>query len=145
LRHAALVAAVGLAELDRARGQLTRETVQALIARAEQSLLINPDGATAQADWISVQCLAAQHQADAGLDPKPTLDRALAFYWTRTQDPRPPALHAAQRMLNGLTTERDRARTRLALPRTIKASGRMPDELSDMIRSQTKPRGVPAA
>lgn len=145
LRHAALVAAMGLAELDRARDQLTRETVQALVARAEQNLLINPDGGTAQADWISVQCLVARHQADAGLDPKPTLDRALAFYWTRTQDPRPPALHAAQRMLNGLTTERDRPRTRPTLPRTIKASGHVPDGLSDMIRSHTKPRDVPAA
>ncbi len=120
LRHAALVAALGLAELDRARGQLAPETLQQLGARADQGLLINPDGGTAQADWIAVQCLAARDLADAGRDPKPTLDRALAFFWTRTREPRPPALQAAQRMLNSLATER--ARVQAALPRALRVT-----------------------
>jgi serine/threonine-protein kinase len=106
LHHAALTAGLGLANLALQRGELQVSALDQLAVRAEQALELNPDGAVAQGDWLSVQCLKAMRLADLGRDPQDTLQAALAFYWTRTREPRPPHLREAHMVLYWLVATR---------------------------------------
>jgi len=106
LHHAALNAGLGLANLARQRGDLQVAALDKLAIRAEQALELNPDGSVAQGDWLSIQCLKAMRLADLGRDPQDTLQAALAFYWTRTQEPRPPQLREAHMVLYWLVAAR---------------------------------------
>ena len=99
LHHAAIAAGLGLANLARVQGELAVTSLDQLSTRAEQALQLNPDGAVAQGDWLSVQCLKAMRLSDLGQNPQQTLQGALAFYWSRTQEPRPPELRAAHMVL----------------------------------------------
>lgn len=107
LHHAFLAAALGQAALAQNRGGTPAMPLDQLARLAAQALEINPDAPAAQGDWLSVQALRAMAQRARGQDPRGTLEEALAFYWTRTQEPRPPALRVAHMVLYWQMAERE--------------------------------------
>jgi len=93
-------------------------------------------------------CLAAFRQlgdavglGDLGRDPGATLDEALAFYWTRTQDPRPPELRAAHMVLYWLVAARETAHGHApdaALAEALKEAGHALDAPQDYLTELLK-------
>jgi hypothetical protein len=81
-----------------------------------------------------VQCLKAMYQADQGQAPKETLEKAQAYYWTCTTDPRPPALRNAHMVMYWLMAKRARAKglpPDAPLAEALKQAGHMPDSDQD--------------
>jgi serine/threonine-protein kinase len=88
LHHAQAVAALGLAALGLERGDLPLDGLENLERRTRQTLVLNPDASQAQSDWLRANGLKVMRMMDLGLDPRPDLDEAMQFYWTRTREPR---------------------------------------------------------
>ena len=107
LHHAALAAALGLAAGALERGALTPAALASLDQQADQQLILDPDSAQAQSDWLRVRALEAQSLAARDKDDQPVLDQALQFYWTRTREPRTLDLRLNHLELYWLQAERD--------------------------------------
>ncbi len=134
LYHAACTAALGLATLALERGTLTPAGLAGLEHDAGQALLLDPGNQDAQTDWLQVRALDAMRLLGLGRDPRPVLDEALRFYWTRTREPRGLDLRVDHMVLYWLQAEADSARggdPGPALAEALKDPGRAVDRWRD--------------
>ncbi|HLO66785.1 MAG TPA: serine/threonine-protein kinase [Holophaga sp.] len=112
LHHVRLSAARALATQALAQGRIPPKDLERLSAFAEEALILDPTRPRAQADWLQVQALEARARAAQGRDPGPVLQKALAFYWSRTREPRRASLQGAHMVLYLLAAEQEAARGR---------------------------------
>ncbi len=112
LHHASVQAREALLRLDLAQGRASRAEGGALFALAEAGLRLNPADPMLQADWLRAKVLEARICIQAGSDAGPSLREAMAFYWTRTREPRPAALRGAHMILYTLAAEQEAAQGR---------------------------------
>jgi hypothetical protein len=110
LHHAACTAALGLAAVALENGGLEPWRLEQLEQETGQALLLDPANQDAQSDWLQVRALKAMRMWGLGQDPRPVLDQALQFYWTRTREPRGLELRTDHLVLYWLQAERDFAR-----------------------------------
>jgi hypothetical protein len=136
LHHAAFAAALGLAALALDRGDLSARAVADLERRADLGLGLDPDDPEAQSDRLQAGALRAMRLLALGQDPREALDECLRFYWTRTREPRGPALRADHMVLYWLQAERDFAWGEdpgPSLAEALKDPGHTPDRARDFL------------
>jgi serine/threonine-protein kinase len=107
LHHAQCTAALGLAAIALENGELSSRYLSELEQMTEQQLQLDPGRQDAQSDWLQARSLKILAQWGQGQDPRPTLDRAMEFYWTRTREPRDVELRTDHMVLYWLQAEWD--------------------------------------
>jgi serine/threonine-protein kinase len=107
LHHVACAAALGLVAVSLENGTLDPRSLTPLERQTDQALVLDPDNQDAQTDWLQVRIVKALRLRALGQDPRPVLDQALQFYWTRTREPRSLELRTDHMVLYWLQAERD--------------------------------------
>ena len=110
LHHAACAAALGLAALAMENGTLAPAALADLERDTALALRLDPGNPDAQSDWLQCRALEAMRLLGQGRDPRPALDEALRFYWTRTREPRGLDLRVDHMVLYWLQAEADAVR-----------------------------------
>lgn len=112
MHHVRLSITLALAGQALGKGKVPPGDIARLSAYAEEALLLDPTQPRAQTDWLMARTLEARALAAEGRDPGPVIQKALAFYWSRTREPRRAGLQGAHMVLYLLAAEQEAAHGR---------------------------------